>query len=584
MSEWTCTGRKLDGTAFDPHPPQSNQGVVCDVCGMTKADAVGGPGGSGGSGGTGSKPPIGAIAAGVAAVAVLAVGGFGVSKLLNKSEPESPDSGGIIAEPVNPQAQGGTTQTPGNTSATSGAGTAALPIANCQQVDPDDLVSTCADKTLVNLVSQGERVLLTGTSNFEDKEQAATKFMLADWDAAVTWYDKALKADANDPEAQIYFNNAKAMQTGNPLVIAAVIPIPLDTDTGKEILRGVATAQKKYNDSNVERLLSVVIVDSSGATPENTLEGQLASVLMGAKQVLGVIGHGADQYSAAILQGYAAQSIPVLAPMTIELQDPVGSGNSTLRTVPIAQGVDDLYKQYVIKALGTLIDHAKTVKSEAKVTIVFDSTNPYSNYIKEQFEANEASLASPGTLLKSIDIGSERNLDGASIVNTAKSNGSNSLLLALPGDTGVAIAISVAQSNTALGTGKLLLMGDAALYSPQLLINGDAAVNDMVLAVPWRWDENDPDFSKETASLWKGRVSWRTTAAYDVTDLFTRVLSRTPDRTQAFNLLQQGVEVGATQADYNVINSVPLVCVQPNPSAGPSGANFGFVPVEQGCL
>jgi ABC-type branched-subunit amino acid transport system substrate-binding protein len=553
---------------------------------MTKADAVGSATSVGTVRPGGAKPPIGKIALGVAAVAVLAAAGFGASKLFIKEPPLEPE---VNVEPLDPQQQGGATQpqggatqAPGNTA--SGAGNAALPIANCQQIDPDDLVSTCADKTLVNLFSQGERVLLTGTSNFENKEQAATKFMLADWDAAVTWYDKALSADPNDPEAQIYFNNAKAMQTGNPLVIGAVIPIPLDTDTGKEILRGVATAQKKYNDSNVERLLSVVIVDSSGATPENTLEGQLASVLMGAKQVLGVIGHGADQYSAAILQGYAAQSVPVLAPMTIELKDPVGSGNSTLRTVPIAQGVDDLYKQYVIKALGTLIDHAKTVKSEAKVTIVFDSTNPYSNYIKEQFETNEASLAAPGTLLKSIDIGSERNLDGASIVNTAKSNGSNSLLLALPGDTGVAIAISVAQSNTALGAGKLLLMGDAALYSPQLLINGDAAVNDMVLAVPWRWDENDPDFSKETASLWQGRVSWRTTAAYDVTDLFTRVLSRTPDRTEAFNLLQQGVEVGATQADYNVINSVPLVCVQPNPSAGPSGANFGFVPVEQGCL
>ena len=394
---------------------------------------------------------------------------------------------------------------------------------------------------------------------------------------------RSVAADSNDPEAQIYLNNSKAMESGNPIVVSVVAPLPLDDDTGKEILRGVATAQKQFNDRGVERLMAVVVVDAGDATPENALEGEIAGVLMGTEQVLGIIGHGATEYSAVVLQGYAAQQLPVLAPMTIELTEDIGTNNSILTTVPIAQGVDDLYKQYVIKALATLIEHAKATQKEAKVTLVFDSRNPYSNYLKQQFEANEDTL-SPGAKLDSVDIGVETSLDGSALVNKARTNDSNSILLALPGESGVSVAISVAQNNAALGSDRLLLMGDAALYSPQLLLNGESAVNEMVLAVPWRWEENDAGFSKDTAQLWKGRVSWRTTAAFDATDLMSRVLRNAPDRAQASQILNDGVEVGATQADYNVIDSVPLVCVQPSNSGGPSGANFSFVSVENGCL
>ncbi|MEK0189502.1 ABC transporter substrate-binding protein, partial [Microcoleus anatoxicus PTRS2] len=161
------------------------------------------------------------------------------------------------------------------------------------------------------LISQGEKILLTGGKADAEKQAGAAAFVGKNWDDAIAKYEAATKTDPNDPETKIYLNNATAQKTGNPLTIAVVVPIGASADAAKEVLRGAALYQDQFNKSPTVpgRLLEIVIVnDEVGKTVS------IAQDLVNSSSVLGVLGHGIDSSSQDAIKTYETAGLAAISP------------------------------------------------------------------------------------------------------------------------------------------------------------------------------------------------------------------------------------------------------------------------------
>ncbi|MFM7370010.1 MAG: hypothetical protein ACKO2Z_19915, partial [Sphaerospermopsis kisseleviana] len=118
-------------------------------------------------------------------------------------------------------------------------------------------------------ISRGDRTLFPEISN-KFRDQGIHAFKKGNYTQAAELFKKATEANKNDPEVRIYYNNALAHQQGSPFTFAVVIPIDsISISNGQEILRGVATAQQKFNNEQFNqqnqgsnaRLLEIVIAN-----------------------------------------------------------------------------------------------------------------------------------------------------------------------------------------------------------------------------------------------------------------------------------------------------------------------------------
>ncbi|NEQ18546.1 MAG: hypothetical protein F6K44_34860, partial [Moorea sp. SIO3E2] len=99
-------------------------------------------------------------------------------------------------------------------------------------------------------ISCGEESLLFG---FQPKNKAdgIKAYRDRNYLEASNFFKVSWEIEDRDPETLIYWNNAKLKTNTNikPYTIAVGIPIRVDEDTAKEILRGIAQAQHKINNS-----------------------------------------------------------------------------------------------------------------------------------------------------------------------------------------------------------------------------------------------------------------------------------------------------------------------------------------------
>jgi branched-chain amino acid transport system substrate-binding protein len=111
-------------------------------------------------------------------------------------------------------------------------------------------------------ISTGTQILFSDSSN-TNKQAGVEAIAAQDYANAIASFQASLTQNRNDPEALVYLNNAKAMQAGNSLKIAASLPISSNPDAAKEILRGIAQAQNQVNQAGGINgaLLEVAIAD-----------------------------------------------------------------------------------------------------------------------------------------------------------------------------------------------------------------------------------------------------------------------------------------------------------------------------------
>jgi len=556
---WTCKG-----LPNDPHEPHENFGATCDQCGRSQTEVQGKtskkPGGSGGGMPMWQK-------AGGALAAIGLLGGGAYALLNNGNQPPLPEP---------------TVTSPGGSPGAQGSSPSPLtPPPGAVQ-----LVSELPGTQNRDRISQGERILFTNlTSRTKQEGQAA--FLAKNWGEAQADYNQAANEDKNDPESKIYHNNARARVAGNPITIAVVVPITPAPEMAQEILRGVAQYQDEYNRDpvNPQQMMEVTIVDSTNQAITPTL----AQDLVNAQSVLGVLGHGLDASSQQAINAYAAGGLPVLSPLTTQVE-PNNGEKSTLKMLPppapnVPSSGNTLSDKYLAGVGRSLANYVEVKASRSPVAVFYNSDSPYSKTLKEQFGKF---LNQRGGSFLRLAVGSEDAVDVARpgfdakvTVAAAKKQGAKVIFLAMSRDR-LREAYDIVQANM-VGP-KLLLVGGDELYSPQTLLKGDKAIEGLVLAVPWNSAEGN-NFAEQSSELWKGRVSWRTSTAYDAARGLMGALKQSPSRQEAVSKLSAGIELLGAASRVDTFDRVPLVqAVKAKGGSSladgrPSGSRYQFDPL-----
>lgn len=538
---WICDGVPKNGQNYSQaitggHTPYENTGPDCNICGLPEEAMRLGKGQGTVTGpttivtkpmgsGPGTKQPSWLLPVGViATLLILGAGGYGLYALVFSGNKTNPTP----------------TVSASTTSDTSG------------------FVSSKATNS--NLISQGEQILLGSNS---DKDKGADSFKQKDWDTAITDYQKAADADANDPETKIYLNNAKAEKAGNPLIIAVAVP-GADENSAKEVLRGVSKAQEDFNNKASDRLLEVVIVKDPGGINTEAV----AQDLINAPEVLGVIGHGIDKNSEAAIKKYEAAKLAVISPLTATVND----GSTPLLTVvPTDKKAGELLQDYLKSVGETLSKYAAKIHPSPKAVIFYNSASPYSQQLKKEIATALPNVQ--GKIIKEIDV--KAGLDAQKEITDAQKDGAKVAFIALNRGE-IDNALAIAKANADEGSPLMLLGGDE-LYGPDILIKGGDAIKGMVLAVPWSFQPSDP-FALNAVKSWKGRVSWRTATAYDATQALADTVSKNSTRSQVTDALNQGVTLKNQNTNFSIFDEVPLVEAKKG-EGGPAGSDYVFSPL-----
>jgi ABC-type branched-subunit amino acid transport system substrate-binding protein len=399
-----------------------------------------------------------------------------------------------------------------------------------------------------NYFTRGEEALINQnikSSNplckqaFEKKNQgmqafAGKQFSLAqeNFQAAINLFKQANLQCSVDPETQIFLNNAKANIQGNPLTIAAVVPMNGSeqfNNLSEQVLRGVAHVQDNFNRSNgIEGQFLQVIVAKDDNKPEvgkrlakhfgdNNIPGD--TNFKG--EVLGVIGHFTSDVTQPSGEIYEKKGLVAVSPISTAVRQsnlsPSGYqfnlSKYVFRTAPSDSIASD-----------NLFKYAQTIPSSGKAAIFFNSKQIYSLSLKEAFEKKFA----PQDVI-SCDLSKKTINTCIEITKNAKF-----LLLDIGSETANDVLLIIERNQN-----KLPLLGGDALYSDDKLPSefGNKSKN-MVVAVASHIELFSDSFKKESVRLWGTKyVGWRTATTYDAAQAIVEGLKRNPTRAGLYTAL-----------------------------------------------
>ncbi len=411
-------------------------------------------------------------------------------------------------------------------------------------------------------ISRGETLILTTDRN-PDKERAAAAMARGQYSQALTDWEASLQKNPNDPEAVIFANNARLAGAVVP-TLAVVVPATTGTTAARELLRGVAQAQRELN-ANSRLPFRVAIANDEN---QPGLAKAVAQRLVQDATVLGVIGHFGSEASLAAAPIYNPAQLPMISATSTSTQLST-AGAAIFRTVPSDRFTAEALVQYSLNTL-----------KRRRALVLFHAQSTYSQSLKTEFAT--ALAASGGQVVGEIHLAAP-DYRGSTVPAQAQRLGADFLAL-LPNTATLEPALAAAIAN-AQGP-RLPMVGGDSVYNPKTLEMGGAAVRDLVVAVPWHI-EADPTarFVATSRQQWRGDVNWRTAMAYDAVKAWHTALGLTLPPTRAglvAALRTPGFQaVGATgvvrflpSGDRN--RPMQLVRVVPGHR---SGFGFDFVPV-----
>jgi len=429
-----------------------------------------------------------------------------------------------------------------------------------QPVAPSGSPSAVLPPVLEPRFSRGDRTLFRGEGN-PDRDDGVAAFKKKDYPGAIAAFTRSVTSGRNDPEPQIYLNNARAQEKGNPYTLAVVVPVDNRVDVAKEILRGAADAQEQFNKAGGQegRLLELLLVND-GNDPE--IAKSVAVELAKIPGVLGVIGHNASEASLEALPEYEKAGLAMISPTSSSTEL---KGSTFFRTVPSDQAAGNRLANYVANSLGI-----------KKVVIFYDNTDTYSKSLKQTFTENFKSLG--GAEPPFVDLASS-DLDAAAAVQKHVSDVRVAMLF--PGTQTVPRAIAIASANAKLATEKQFrLLGGDALYENRTLINGGQAIEGLVLAVPWFADST---YAQQANERWGGRINWRTASSYDAVQALVKTLTVNVYRGQVVQALKN-LQLSPSETSGNPLKfeasgdraEEPLLVQTSKGGNRPRGSDFGF--------
>lgn len=410
-------------------------------------------------------------------------------------------------------------------------------------------------------ISAGERPLNRTQANpFRDRGVEA--FIAGNFAEAVTQFEKAVLGNRNDPELQIYLNNAKARLKGSPLVVATVVPIDNRLNIAQDMLRGMADAQTRFNDAGGAggRLVEIMIANDGN---EPARAQMIAQNLANNPNVLGVIGHNSSKASQAALPEYEKVGLAMISPTSTS---DYLSGNVFLRTVP-SDG----------ESVKILAEYAKNKLSVQKIAVFYDPNSPFSKNLFEVFENAFKQLG--GEVYTAIDL-TRQNLDVKQEIQSLRNQ--VTAIILFPDPSNISNAISLAQANAQVPGTKFQLLGGNSLYGSDILTSGGNAIEGLIIAVPWV--ANNQPYAQAAYQRWGGAINWRTASSFDATIALLKALSENPTRASVLQDLKAtnlpASETSGQQLQFNAQGERQeesmLVKVTKGAPNRPPNVDYGF--------
>jgi ABC-type branched-subunit amino acid transport system substrate-binding protein len=381
-------------------------------------------------------------------------------------------------------------------------------------------------------ISRGNSTFFPEINNIP-RDKGIQAFKQGDYQLAANLFQQAVKANQNDPEVLIYYNNALARQQGSPFTFAVVVPLDNNTttDTAKEILRGVAQAQNQFNQNKGlnGRLVEIVIANDSNKEKAK----EVAQELIKDSSILGVVGHKSSDATKEALPEYAKAKLAVISPTStsIFLNNPV-----FFRTVYSDESAGKKLAEYAYKGL------------KLKKAVIFANPNsPYSNSIREIFTNQFEKLGGEVVHKPLIDLTAATFDPEKEVAKSVYGDKAEAALL-LPDTQSVEIAFKIAKEitkrNETLKTQnpprpELKMLGGDTLYQGATLISDRKNVEGLIIAVPWfRETPQAQLFAKKADKQWGGGISWRTATSFDATWMLIKALSNNPSRSTVLGGLE----------------------------------------------
>jgi len=368
--------------------------------------------------------------------------------------------------------------------------------------------------------SSGEIRLFTARNNPDidnpDLVSGINAFAQGEYEAAAELFTAAVENKPQDPEAQIYLNNAQARQSQTePHILGVAVPVGKRMQAAREILRGVANAQTEFNAAGGAdgRLLEVVIVNDDN-DPDVAIE-VAQGVIEQYPNLLGIVGHNASDISQVVTDIYCPANVAMVSPTSTSTEL---SGDCFFRTVPSDQESADRLANYISQS--NITDPA----------VFYASNSSYSRSLRDAFEQETGLTDVPTSDL------SQSAFNASPEVRKYVQNGANVALL-FPSTTWTSRAIAVARVNAGLDPNQQMqLIGNDALYSDETLRLGKQAVEGMVLTAPWY--PNTP-YAEQATERWNTEISWRTAYSYDAAKALLAAIETADSREGVLQALRQ---------------------------------------------
>jgi ABC-type branched-subunit amino acid transport system substrate-binding protein len=383
------------------------------------------------------------------------------------------------------------------------------------------------------LFSEGQRSFLLGNGNYDLKlgVQEFTKSLESKQDSqkkdayqkAVNFFRKAKDTDKADPEAEIYYNNALAQQSGNYVTLAVAVPIndiSARKDLARETLSGVAIAQSEFNEKNKKLskpLLNIVIADDYG---DEEYAKKVAQNLIKDNRLLGVIGHGPSSISYAAVGEYDAAGLAMISPIStstlLSWEEFRYQNNVFYRTVASDKEIGEELAKYAIK---------QNLKS---IVIYYKKDDVSSNSIAGQFKKFFEDKQAGRSVILTQNIAAE-NLQASDEGLRVLREKADAVVF-LPSLDLVSRIVEISrelQKNKKNSHQNLQILAASSLYSTEIIRQGKGDIEGLVMTIPWFGGEpNAKDFANKACTIPEVRVSSRTAGSYDATKAFLQVISQ----------------------------------------------------------
>lgn len=356
-------------------------------------------------------------------------------------------------------------------------------------------------------------VLLIAEDGTPEKEEAIIAIANKDYDKAIQALEASLENRRNDPEAVVYLNNARI---GNEKSYTIAISVPYSAEdegtqnAAKELLRGVAQAQKEVNESGgingVPLRVAIVTETNEAASTE-----KVAKLLVNDPDILGVIGHFGSGASQAAAKVYEQEGLVMISPTSTSTALSL-AGQYIFRTVPSDNFTGKALARYMVESL-----------KKQKAAVFFNGDSGYSRSLRDVF--TESLFSNGGEVVGEVDLNSP-SFKAEEAYQQAQQRGAKVIAL-LPNSATLGQTFEIIKENR----GRLSMLGGDSPYRSTTLQKGGIEAKGMVLAVPWHIAA-DPtaNFPKMARRLWGGDVSWRTAMAYDASQVLIQALNQAQDR------------------------------------------------------